>query len=115
MTPEWIAELSREDRNRIDNGIYAPLMTHDLSRTVGYLRGSIAYLRESHAEQPSAVTLAAIETLEAHIELLDDRATQINAKRIEWKVWRAKAFDCIHGVIAGCDTCRPTRPARKEE
>lgn len=103
--PEWIRELSREDRNRIDNGIHPAFDTWKLHHQINAIQQTIDYLRDSHVAEPSSTTLVLIEQLEAHAELIEDRIDQIERRKAEWRAWRPSNRECIHGVVRGCDAC----------
>lgn len=73
-TPTWIAELSPDERNRIDNGIFAPLDTYALGRARQAYAAVVEHLRSEHAEQLHA-------ELERESVRLAERAAEIERLR----------------------------------
>lgn len=111
-TPEWIAELSRDERNRIDNGISIQLDSYALGRAAQAYEAVIDHLRKEQGEQPSSSTSDLIDQLVARVELLDDRIDMINGRLAEWRTWRQHARHCIHGILAQSEPCPcPSRNA----
>jgi hypothetical protein len=112
-TPEWIAELTREDRNRIDNGIHPAFDTWKLHSTRAHYAAVIDDLHKEYVEQPSLATNELVVQLLARIELIDERINQIETRKAEWNAWRPHNRDCNHHVPGGCDRCKHNKERRR--
>lgn len=110
MTPTWITELSYEERCNLDNGIH-PLChrQRELGRWGQTFEAAIRILGIQLADEPSQATKDLVEQLGARLALLDDQASQVDARLAEWRAWRPENRDCIHRVPGGCESCHAKR------